>query len=43
MSHYECGCREWEERPCDNPNEDPEVTCPECAYGRYVEEPDDAE
>ena len=25
---YECTCREWEERPCENPNEIPEVTCP---------------
>jgi|GEM_PF-1146002 len=38
MTKYECGCPEWEERPCDNPNEDPEVECEGCYWGREVED-----
>lgn len=35
---YSCNCPEWEERPCDNPNEDME--CQECQYAEEeAEEP----
>lgn len=37
MKRYECTCREWEERPCDNPNEEPPVECQDCCFGREVE------
>lgn len=29
--HYDCACPEYEERPCDNPNED--IECPDCQHG----------
>lgn len=28
---YRCNCPEYEERPCDNPNE--KLECEECRYG----------
>lgn len=33
---YKCECPEWEERPCDNPNE--ELSCDECTFGVEEEE-----
>lgn len=33
---YQCNCPEWEERPCDNPNED--VECKNCQHGKPEEE-----
>ena len=29
---YRCNCPEYEERPCDNPNE--ELECEECQHGK---------
>ena len=41
MIVYKCGFPEWveEPRPCDNPNEDPPVSCDSCFFG-YEEEED---
>lgn len=33
---YRCNCPEWEERPCDNPNEDME--CQDCQHGKPEED-----
>ena len=33
---YRCNCPEYEERPCDNPNE--ELECEECQHGKPEEE-----
>lgn len=33
---YNCGCPEWEERPCDNPNED--IECWDCQYAEEENE-----
>lgn len=30
--NYDCGCPEYEKRPCDNPNEG-DLTCGECQHG----------
>ena len=32
---YRCNCPEYEERPCDNPNE--ELECEECQHGKPEE------
>ena len=41
MIIYKCGFPEWAEapRPCENPNEDPPVSCDSCSFG-YEEEED---
>lgn len=33
---YKCECPEWEDHPCDNPNE--EIECCDCQYSRENEE-----
>ena len=34
-----CTCPEYEERPCDNPNEN--LECQDCPYGKPEETQDD--
>lgn len=35
---YKCGCPEWDERPCDNLNED--VECRDCQYAEREDDDD---
>lgn len=34
---YNCTCPEWEERPCDNPNEC-DLECEDCLHGKPEED-----
>ena len=42
MSKYRCEFPDWENepRPCENPNEDPPVSCDSCFFGCEVDDID---
>ena len=42
MSRYGCGFPEYETepRPCENPNEDPPVSCDSCFFGYEIDDID---
>ena len=42
MSKYRCEFPDWENepRPCENPNEDPPLSCDSCFFGCEVDDND---